>query len=314
MNNRGTGKESGKTMSPSNDDCFVVEGKLALPYQYFAGRTGSHFLVTLRDENKILGVKCEACDKVFVPPRASCETCSADLSEAWQPLEGTGTVTGFTVIRYAEPYQPVAPPYIQALIKLDGADTPLVHIVKGVPVSQMKKGLRVTPVFKKKKESTSTIADLDHFRPDEKAAKREIGYTYEELEVGMSATFTKTITETDVYLFAGISGDFNPMHMNEEYAKTGPFGTRVAHGALPQSLIAPVLGMKLPGLGTMALEITTRFKAPTFFGDTVTAMGEIVEKLDDKKWVRMDLKWTNQKGEIIGTGSALVMPPMAPAE
>ena len=94
----------------------------------------------------------------------------------------------------------------------------------------------------------------------------ELGYTYDKLEVGMSASFTKTITETDVYLFAGISGDFNPMHLNEEFAKLTPFKTRIAHGALPQSLIAPVLGMKLPGLGTVALEILCRFGPPPSSG------------------------------------------------
>jgi len=301
-------------MSRINDDCFVVKGKLALPYQYFAGRTGSRFLIALRDENKILGVKCKKCEKVFVPPRSTCETCLSDISDSWQEVKPTGVVTGFTVVRYEEPHQPVKPPFIQALIKLDGADTPFVHIVKGVSASQMKNGLKVKAVFKKKKDSTSTIADIDHFRADQKAAQRQIGYTYEELEIGMSASFTKTISETDVYLFAGISGDFNPLHMDEEYAKKGPFGTRVAHGSLAQNLIAPVLGMKLPGLGTMALEVTTRFRAPTYFGDTITATGEIVEKLPDKKWVKLALTWTNQKGEVIGTGSALVMPPVAPPE
>ncbi len=137
----------------------------------------------------------------------------------------------------------------------------------------------------------------------------ELGLSYDELDVGMKASFTKTITETDVYLFAGISGDFNPMHVNEEFAKLTPFGTRIAHGALPQSLIAPVLGMRLPGLGTIALEVTTRFKAPTFFGDTITATAEVVEKLEEKKRVRMRLLWTNQRGETVATGEALVMPP-----
>ena len=110
----------------------------------------------------------------------------------------------------------------------------------------------------------------------------ELGKTYDELEIGMSASFTKTITETDVYLFAGISGDFNPMHVNEEFAKLTPFGTRIAHGALPQCLIAPVLGMKLPGLGTVALEINTRFPGPDHFGDTITATAEVSEKLAGK--------------------------------
>ena len=136
-----------------------------------------------------------------------------------------------------------------------------------------------------------------------------IGKTIEEMQIGNEAEFTKTISETDVYMFAGISGDFNPMHLNEEFAKRTPFRTRIAHGALPQCLIAPVLGMKLPGLGTVALEIVTRFKAPTYFGDTITARGEIVEKLEEKRWVKMNLTWTNQKGEQVCTGSALVMPP-----
>ncbi len=139
----------------------------------------------------------------------------------------------------------------------------------------------------------------------------KLGYSYDQLEIGMSDSFTKTITETDVYLFAGISGDFNPMHVNEEFAKLTPFGTRIAHGALPQSLIAPVLGMKLPGLGTVALEITCRFKAPTRFGDTVTAVATVSEKLEKRRWVRLDLRWTNQRGELVAEGSALVMPPPA---
>ncbi len=137
----------------------------------------------------------------------------------------------------------------------------------------------------------------------------ELGLSYDQLEVGMKASFSKTITETDVYLFAGITGDFNPMHLNEEFAKLTPFGTRIAHGGLPQSLIAPVLGTKLPGLGTVAVEIKTRFKAPTFFGDTITASAEVVEKLDEKRRVRLQLLWTNQRGETVATGEAIVIPP-----
>jgi acyl dehydratase len=136
-----------------------------------------------------------------------------------------------------------------------------------------------------------------------------IGKTYEELEIGEEASFTKTITETDVYLFAGISGDFNPLHVNESYAKETVFGTRIAHGALPQSLIAPVLGMKLPGLGTILVEITCRFKRPTYFGDTVTATATVAEKIEKTKRVRLKLKWTNQRGESVAEGEAVVVPP-----
>ncbi len=294
-------------MSTDRQDSFTVKGKLALPYQYFAGKTGSRFLISIRDDKKIKGLKCNTCDKIFVPPRSTCEVCFEDISENWVELKNSGTVTGFTIIRYEEPYQPVKPPYILAQIKLDGSDTPITHIIKGVPLSKMEIGLKVKAVFAKK--STSTIMDIDHFRPGGSKPKIELGYSYDELEIGMSASFTKTISETDVYLFAGISGDFNPMHLNEEFAKMTPFGTRIAHGALPQSLAAPVLGMKLPGLGTVALEITVRFKAPTYFGDTITATGEIIEKLEKKRWVRMSLNWTNQRDELVAEGSALVIPP-----
>ncbi|MFP4476618.1 MAG: MaoC/PaaZ C-terminal domain-containing protein [Desulfatibacillaceae bacterium] len=289
----------------NKDDCFVVKGKLALPYQYFAGRTGSRFLISLRDEKKIRGTRCNSCGKVFLPPRQTCEKCFVNIQDNWVEVGPQGEVTGWTVVRYSEPHQPMKPPYILALIKLDGADTPITHVVRGVPASGMKKGMRVQPRFARK--TTNTIMDIDHFRPVPPVA--ELGYTYDEIEVGMTASFTKTITETDVYLFAGISGDFNPMHLNEEFAKLTPFGTRIAHGALPQSLIAPVLGMKLPGLGTVALEITTRFRAPTYFGDTVTATAEVVEKLPEKKRVRLELTWTNQRGEVIGTGDAIAIPP-----
>ena len=137
----------------------------------------------------------------------------------------------------------------------------------------------------------------------------ELGKRYEELEIGEEASFSKTITETDVNLFAGISGDFNPLHVNEEYARQTPFKTRIAHGALPHSLIAPVLGMKLPGMGTVLVEITSRFKAPTFFGDTITATAKVAEKIEEKQWVRMALTWTNQRGETVAEGETVVIPP-----
>ncbi len=296
-------------MNTAKDDCFVVKGKLALPYQYFAGQTGSRFIISLRDEHKVRGLKCEKCSKVFVPPRSTCDICFENIADNWVDVANTGTVTGFTIIRYEEPHQPVKPPYILGLVKLDGADTPIAHIVKGVALSKMAVGLKVKAVFAKK--TTNSIMDIDHFQVVSDKPKFELGYSYEELEVGMSASFTKTISETDVYLFAGISGDFNPMHLNEEFAKLTPFGTRIAHGALPQSLIAPVLGMKLPGLGTVIPELTVRFRKPTYFGDTITAVGEVVEMIEKKKWVRMELRWTNQNDELVAEGSCLAIPPSA---
>ena len=110
-------------MSADKDCAFVIEGKMALPYQYFAGAVGSKFIVSLRDEKQILGVRCARCNKTFVPPRQTCERCFAPLTENWVEVGPAGEVAGFTVVRYAEPYQPKEPPYVLALIKLDGADT-----------------------------------------------------------------------------------------------------------------------------------------------------------------------------------------------
>ncbi|XDD50409.1 MaoC family dehydratase [Leptospira sp. WS92.C1] len=135
------------------------------------------------------------------------------------------------------------------------------------------------------------------------------GKSYKEIEIGDKASFSKTITETDIYLFAGISGDFNPLHVDEEYAKTTAFGTRIAHGGLAASLLAPVLGMKLPGLGTVALETMTKFRKPVFPGDTITCTVEVKAKIERIQMVEMKILWTNQKGETIGKGNCKVLPP-----
>ena len=135
------------------------------------------------------------------------------------------------------------------------------------------------------------------------------GKTFDEIQIGETASFTKTITETDVYLFAGISGDFNPLHVNEEYAKTSPFKTRIAHGGLAASLLANVLGMKLPGLGTVALEVTQKFRNPVYFGDTVTVAVTVAKKVERMKIIEMNILWSNQRGETVSKGSCKVLPP-----
>jgi 3-hydroxybutyryl-CoA dehydratase len=135
------------------------------------------------------------------------------------------------------------------------------------------------------------------------------GKTFDEIQIGETASFTKTITETDVYLFAGISGDFNPLHVNEEYAKTSPFKTRIAHGGLAASLLANVLGMKLPGLGTVALEVTQKFRNAVYFGDTVTVAVTVSKKIERMKVIEMNILWSNQRGETVSKGSCRVLPP-----
>lgn len=134
------------------------------------------------------------------------------------------------------------------------------------------------------------------------------GKTYEELSAGEKASFSKTVSESDVYMYAGITGDFNPAHVDEEYSRKTKFGTRVAHGGLTFGLIAPVLGMKLPGPGTIAVEFNLRFLAPVKFGDTITATAEVAEKLENGR-VRMKLSWTNQRGETVADGTGIVLPP-----
>ena len=137
----------------------------------------------------------------------------------------------------------------------------------------------------------------------------ELGKTIDEIEIGESASFAKTISESDVYLFAGITGDFNLVHINEEYARQTLFRGRVVHGALTTSFMFPVLGTKLPGLGTIAVEVTTRYKAPVRFGDTVTATAEVIAKDVSANRLRMKLTWSNQDGAEVAEGEALVMPP-----
>jgi len=148
-------------MSEEKEYAFVIEGKMALPYQYYAGAIGSKFICALRDEKKILGVRCDACGMTFIPPRQTCERCFADLTEKWVELEPTGIVTGFTVIRYREPYQPKDPPYVLALIQLDGADTPIAHILECGGPNEAKMGMKVKAVFAD--TPANSMLDISHF-------------------------------------------------------------------------------------------------------------------------------------------------------
>ena len=136
----------------------------------------------------------------------------------------------------------------------------------------------------------------------------KFGKTYDEISVGESAEFAKTITEADIVTYAGLSGDFNPMHMNAEFAKKTYFGERVAHGPISLGLIAPVIGMQLPGPGCILLSLSGDFKAPVKIGDTVTARAEVAEKIADKKTIRLALSFKNQRGEEVISGEAVVSP------
>lgn len=141
-----------------------------------------------------------------------------------------------------------------------------------------------------------------------------IGKTVAELRVGDSADFSKTVSESDIYLYAGVTGDFNPAHVNEAYARKTFFKTRIAHGMLTAGFISAILANKLPGPGTIYLKQELSFLAPVYIGDTVTARVEIVEIDAEKNRVSLRTTCVNQDGKDILDGSALISPPKAPKE
>lgn len=137
------------------------------------------------------------------------------------------------------------------------------------------------------------------------------GKSIDKLKVGDAAEFAKTVTETDIYLYAGITGDFNPAHVNEEYAKNTFFKTRIAHGMLTAGFISAIIANQLPGPGTIYLKQELSFLAPVRIGDTITGRVEVLELMEKNK-VRLKTTCTNQQGVVVLEGEGLVSPPKAP--
>lgn len=136
-------------------------------------------------------------------------------------------------------------------------------------------------------------------------------YEITDMHVGQSAEFTKTLSESDVYLFAGITGAQNPMQVNDIYARNTRYKERIVHGMLTSSLISTVIGTQLPGNGTIYVEQVVEFKAPVYFGDTVTATVEVSDIYLEKNRVKLRTYCKNQNDEIVVDGYAMVMPPRA---
>ncbi len=134
------------------------------------------------------------------------------------------------------------------------------------------------------------------------------GKTFEELAVGMQVSIQNTVAEQDVIDFARVSGDHNPLHMDEEYAKTTQFGGRIAHGALSASYISAVLGNDLPGPGAVFLELNLKFVRPVRINDTVTSTAEVIEMIERGNRVRLAVKG-EVNGKIVMRGEALIMVP-----
>ncbi|SDF81868.1 3-hydroxybutyryl-CoA dehydratase [Thermoanaerobacter thermohydrosulfuricus] len=136
-----------------------------------------------------------------------------------------------------------------------------------------------------------------------------MGKTINELKIGDKDYFEKTITETDVYLYAGITGDFNPAHINQVASEKTMFKGRIAHGMLTAGLISAVLGTKLPGPGTIYLGQELKFTKPVRIGDTIKAEVEVVEIIPEKNRVILKTICTNQNNEVVLEGMATVLAP-----
>jgi 3-hydroxybutyryl-CoA dehydratase len=127
------------------------------------------------------------------------------------------------------------------------------------------------------------------------------------IQIGQRASFAKTVTESDVTTFAGLIGDFNPIHVDAEYARKSRFGQRVAHGIFTAGLISAVLGNKLPGPGAIYLSQQIEFLAPVFIGDTITATVEVIAWRPDKRIITLRTDAHNQADRQVVTGKAVLL-------
>jgi len=134
-------------------------------------------------------------------------------------------------------------------------------------------------------------------------------FTFEEMSEGQTASYTRTVTEQDVLLFAAVSGDTNPVHLDEEFAAGTQFKGRIAHGMYTAGLISAAIAMELPGPGTIYLGQELRFERPVRIGDTLTVTLCISEMNPEKKWLKLQTVVVNQAGKTVLSGTANVMAP-----
>jgi len=134
-------------------------------------------------------------------------------------------------------------------------------------------------------------------------------FTFDDLQIGQTATFTRTASEEAVKLFAAVSGDTNPVHLDAEFAAGTMFKERIAHGMYTGGLISAAIAMEMPGPGTIYLGQELRFERPVKLGDAITITLEVIEKIDGKNFVKLKTTATNQDGKVVVSGTATVMPP-----
>ncbi|MBI9087176.1 MAG: Zn-ribbon domain-containing OB-fold protein [Desulfobacterales bacterium] len=141
---------------------LVHRSQINVPYSWWAGDTASRFFVALRDQKKIMGTRCEACNRTFVPPRKTCPVCFGENS-SWVEVSCDGVVESYTVARRQLAALPRKVPVIFGLIRLDGADTAILHYLDGVAPEDIRMGMRVTACFSA--APTGQITDITHFKP-----------------------------------------------------------------------------------------------------------------------------------------------------
>lgn len=141
-----------------------------------------------------------------------------------------------------------------------------------------------------------------------------IGKSIEEIRIGDWAEIARTISESDVYIFAGVTGDFNPAHLNESYAQKTAFKGRIAHGMLLAGFISAILGNILPGHGTIYVEQKLRFLAPVIIGSIINVKVEVIEVEVERNRVVLKTTCVNQDGKTVLDGDAIVSPPRKPTE
>lgn len=148
----------------AEQDVFVVEGSLHVPYKNWYGDFISRFFCELRDNKRLRGTRCQSCHKVYMPPRPVCPGCFARLQD-WVDLSPTGTLLAYTIVNYtySHYYQPMEAPYPLGIIKLDGADTGMCHLLGEIAHEDIKIGMRVEAVFRE--ERKGHILDIAYFKP-----------------------------------------------------------------------------------------------------------------------------------------------------
>ncbi|MGB2583089.1 MAG: Zn-ribbon domain-containing OB-fold protein [Dehalococcoidia bacterium] len=143
-------------------DVWIYHGQIYIPNTYSAGAIGSRFLIALRDKKRLMGTRCPACNRVYVPARSICKDCYGQLDELVE-VSDKGTLLTYTVCNQPNPVQPVESPVVYGIIQLDGADTGFVHMLGEIDPEQIRIGMRVQAVFKDEREAS--ILDIKYFKP-----------------------------------------------------------------------------------------------------------------------------------------------------